>query len=285
MRKGYIKFAFLLPAVMWVLFFTIYPLVDSLRLSFFTYRLGMGVGEFVGFKNYLDLFKSPDFWNACRVMFIYVVVAVSIEMGLGLGFAWVFSREIKGKAFFRTVFTSPLFTTGVAVGYLGVTIFHETGGPVNYLLGFIGKQVPWLSSGSWAMVSIILLDVWRWTPFAFIILLAALQSVPEEMYEAASLDTSSELQIFRYISFPTILPAFTIALLLRLIEAFKQFGLIFSLTEGGPGRTTEIYCVLNYRTSIKYFDFGHGSAMAFLLLLVVMVIIIQFFGRMRKIYE
>jgi len=285
MRKNYMKFVFLLPAVVWVLTFTIYPLISALQLSFFTYRLGMGIGEFVGFGNYLDLFKSPDFWNSLRVMFIYVGTAVSIEIGLGLGLAWVFAREIKGKAFFRTVFTSPLFTTGVAVGYLGVTMFHETGGPINYLLGFIGKETQWLSTGNWAMVAIILLDVWRWTPFAFIILLAAFHSVPNEMYEAASLDTSSDFQVFRHITFPVILPAFTIVILLRLIEAFKQFGLVFSLTEGGPGRTTEIYCVLNYRTSIKYFDFGHGSAMAFLLLLIAMIVVIQFFGRMRKIYE
>jgi len=285
MRKGYMKFVFLLPAVVWVLIFTIYPLIDSLRLSFFTYRLGMGVGEFVGFQNFIDLFKSPDYWNAFRVMLIYVCVAVPVEMALGLGFAWVFARELKGKAVFRTIFTSPLFTTGVAVGYLGVTMFHETGGPINYFLSFFGTQVPWLSTGFWATVAILLLDIWRWTPFAFIVLLAAIQSVPEEMYEAASLDTASEFQIFRYITFPSILPAFTIALLLRLIEAFKQFGLVFSLTEGGPGRTTEIYCVLNYRTSIKYFDFGHGSAMAFLLLLIVMIVVVQFFGRMRKIYE
>jgi len=237
MRKNYMKFVFLLPAVVWVLTFTIYPLISALQLSFFTYRLGMGIGEFVGFGNYLDLFKSPDFWNSLRVMFIYVGTAVSIEIGLGLGLAWVFARD------------------------------------------------QWLSTGNWAMVAIILLDVWRWTPFAFIILLAAFHSVPNEMYEAASLDTSSDFQVFRHITFPVILPAFTIVILLRLIEAFKQFGLVFSLTEGGPGRTTEIYCVLNYRTSIKYFDFGHGSAMAFLLLLIAMIVVIQFFGRMRKIYE
>ncbi|MBA7496266.1 Melibiose/raffinose/stachyose import permease protein MelD [subsurface metagenome] len=284
MKRRPLQYFFILPAAVWVLVFTVYPLIYVVRISFSNYQLGTTDLFFVGFRNYLDNFKDATFWNSLRVTLLYVSIAVTAQVTLGLYFAWILNKNLKGSKIFRTIFTSPLFVAPVAVGYLGITIFYETGGPVNYFLSFLGVHVPWLSDRYFALVSVILLDIWEWTPFIFIILLAALQSIPEDINEAAHLDVSSNYQLFWYISLPLITPALVIAFLLKLIESFKLFGLPFALTAGGPANATEVYSILTYRKSMAYFDFSHGAALAIFLLFVVMVCVVQFFRIIRERY-
>ena len=157
--------------------------------------------------------------------------------------------------------------------------------PLNIFLSHFGIGVPWLSDPVWAKISIILLDIWIWTPFCFLVLLAGLRSISEEIYEAAYIDTNSELQIFRHITLPLLLPILGIVVVLRLVEAFKVFDIPYALTLGGPGISTEVYSILVYRTALKNFNFGYASALSFILLGIVMSIVIIFFKQMRKIYE
>lgn len=284
MKKNQIKFAFLLPAVVWVLAFTIFPLIYSVRLSFFSYRLGRGE-TFVGGRNFVQAFTYPRFWGSLQTTFSIVLVAVGIEILLGLLFAWHFNREVQGDKVFRTLITLPLFATPVAVGYLGITLFYETSGPINMILSLFNIHVPWLSHPFWAKVSVILLDVWIWTPFCFLVFLAGFHTISEEIYEAAYMDTNSELQIFRHITLPLLLPILGIVIALRLVEAFKVFDVPYSLLLGGPGTSTEVYPLLVYRTALKNFDFGSASALSLILLAIVMCIVIIFFRQLRKVYE
>jgi multiple sugar transport system permease protein len=274
-----IKYVFLLPAVIWILFFVVYPLLYALTVSFFEYRLGQGITKFVHFTNYIDTFKSEDFWNSFKVTLLFVGMAVSIEMVLGTFMAWLLNNKLKLTGFFHTVFTAPIFTTVVAIGYLGVTLFHQTSGPINY---FLGKELAWISHPVLALLAMVILDVWRWTPFVFIIVYAGLQSVPLNMYESAYLETKSDWKVFRFVLLPYLIPNLTIVLLLRLVRAFKVFGLSVSLTGGGPGTATEVYSLLAYKTAIKFFDFGHGSALAFIFLIFVMLVVTRLVGYMMK---
>jgi multiple sugar transport system permease protein len=280
-RSRVLKYAFLIPAVLWIVVFSLYPLASAIYYSLVQYALGQGVTAFVGLRNYLDNFQNPTFWHAAWVTVVYVAVAVAVEMAFGVALAWSMTKRVWGRPFFRALFTAPLFTMGVALGYLGVTLFDADTGPVNYFLGFIGLHPPWIVTAFWGLAAAIILDIWRWTPFVFLVALAALEGVPAEFYEAASLDTRAEWPVFFSVALPTIAPVLTIAFLLRLMEAFKVFGLPFALTSGGPGTSTQVYSAMVYLTTLQFFDFGHGSAMGIFFLVVVLIIVLRLFHVMR----
>jgi multiple sugar transport system permease protein len=166
----------------------------------------------------------------------------------------------------------------VAAGYLFFTIFYEEGGP----LGWTG--IPFLSDPGWALASIIIVDVWQWTPFCFLVFLAALQSIPDDAVEAARLDTNSSVAVWLHVVMPFLQPVIIIVLLLRLAEALKVFDVVASLTVGGPGNATQSVSYLAFRTGLRFFDVGYASALAYLLLAVMMVVVTFFFKRMRTVY-
>jgi len=278
------KILFVLPAAIWVLAFTIFPLFYSLGLSFFNIVLGVPP-QFVGLKNFLEAFRDYKTLHAVRVTLLFIIVAIPTELVSGMALALFFNQELPGRRYFRTLLTMPLFVTPAALGLLGITMFYEEGGPVNSLLGLFGIKIPWLSHPTWAMVAVLLLEIWQWTPFVFLIFLAGLQGLPGEVYESALLDTSSRWQIFRWITLPMLQPVIIITLLLRLIEAIKIFDIPYTLTAGGPGTATEVYSLFVYRTGMKFFNFGYASSLAYLLLLIMMVVVTFFFNRMREIYE
>jgi multiple sugar transport system permease protein len=307
------RFLFIGPAVIWVLAFTIFPLGYSLVMSFtklenrvevvrervamvdeagnpvlnargeprtrtVTNRTNISEWSWVGITNFTRIFQDGQVASAVRVTAIFVVVAVTVQIVLGMGLAVLFNRAIPGRPLLRSVMVLPIFTTPIAVGYLFFTIFYEEGGP----LGFTG--IPWLSSPGWALASVIIVDVWQWTPFAFLVFLAALQGVDEELLDAARIETESELRIFFGVVLPLLQPTIIIVLLLRLAEALKLFDIPFALTGGGPGIATQSYSFLAFRTGLRYFDVGYASAMAYCLLIVVMIIITLFFNRLRRQY-
>jgi multiple sugar transport system permease protein len=274
-----IKYVFLLPALIWTIAFVIYPLLNALSVSFFSYTLGRGRTAFVAFNNFVDVLTREDFWNSFRITVLFVACAVGAEMILGTFMAWLVSRDIKFQNTLRTIFTAPMFTTAVAIGYLGVTLLHQTGGPINF---FLGSEIAWISQPTTAFIAIVVLDIWRWTPFVFIIMLAGFQSIPMDMYENAYLETNSEWRILAKVVLPYLVPTLAIAFLFRMVRAFKVFGLPLSLTGGGPGDATEVYTILTYRVALEGFDFGHGSAMAFLFLIFVMVIVFRLVGQVMK---
>lgn len=279
------KSFFLVPAVIWIVAFTVFPLLYALRTSFYSFRFGQ-INQFVGLDNFARLFTDRNLHHGLQVTLIFVAVTVFVEMVLGFGLALFLNREMRGKNVLRAIMILPLFATPVAVGYLGITLYYERNGPVNaFVRALGGSDIPWLSDPGWALISVMILDIWQWTPFVFLVCLAALQGLPQDLYEAARVDGGSGRQVFRFITLPLMAPILWLILLLRLVEAFKVFDIPTSLTLGGPGRATEVYSLFTYRTALRFFDHGYAAAQGFLLLLIVMLIVSLLFGRIRGLYE
>jgi multiple sugar transport system permease protein len=285
-QRSRAKFLFVVPGMVWVLLFTIFPLLYSLRLSFFQARLGKPQ-TFIGLQNYIRAFSDYRFWNSVWITLFFVVCSVTITVLLGLGLALLFHRAMRGQRLFRSLFTMPLFTSAVALGYLGLTIFHEQIGAVNTVLRALGVVAlpAWLSAVWPARIAIVLVDMWQWTPFCFLVLLAGLQSLPDEIYEAAALDSSSAWDVFRWITLPLISPVLFTVTILRTVEAFKMLDIPFSMTSGGPGSATQTYSYYVYQVGLRNFNQGYASALAYILLIVMIGIASFFFRRMRHNYE
>ena len=280
-----VKFLFLLPASTWVLLFTVFPFLYGVRTSFYKVQIGRG-DKFIWFKNFVRFFKDYKIHNSVKVTLIFILVTVAVEIILGLLIALLFNQKVKGLKTYRTILLMPLFATPVAIGFLFLTIFYEEGGPINgVLIPLFDYKIPWLSHPTWSLISVMLVDIWQWTPFCFLVILAGLQSLPEEIYQAASLDYKPGWQLFRRITFPMLQPVLIIVLLLRLIEACKIFDIPSRLTRGGPGTSTMVYSLYTYLTGMKYFDLGYAAVQGFILLIVMMIIVTFFFKRMREIYE
>jgi len=285
-QRSRAKFLFVMPGIIWVLFFTIFPLLYSLRLSFFQARLGKKQ-TFIGLDNYIRAFGDYRFWNSVGITLFFVACDVTITVLLGLGLALLFNRAMRGQRIFRSLFIMPLFTSAVALGYLGLTIFHEQIGAVNTVLRALGVvNLPAWFSAVWpARIAIVLVDMWQWTPFCFLVLLAGLQSLPEEIYEAAALDSSSGWDVFRWVTLPLLSPVLFTVTILRLVEAFKILDIPFSMTNGGPGSATQTYSYYVYLVGLRNFNQGYASALAYILLIVMVMIASFFFRRMRQNYE
>ena len=196
--------------------FTFFPLISVIRFSFANYVLGEGITGYVGFANYIDVLTSDRFWHSILVTVVYVVVAVPIELVLGFLAAWLVNLHAPGTRTFRTIIGSPLFTLEVAIGYLGVTMFTDQGGLIAAPLDAIGIQIPWMSTASGGIAGAILLDVWRWTSFIFIIVLAGLAGISNDLYDAAVLDAKSHWQVMWHLAVPLAWPVTSIAVLLRM---------------------------------------------------------------------
>jgi len=279
------KYIFVLPGMIWILFFTVFPLIYSLGISFYAGRFGK-LDRFIGLQNYVKLFQDYRFWSALRVTVIFVGVSVTVIVVLGMILALILNRKMKSVRIFRMLFTMPLFTAPIALGYLGLMIFYEEHGPINSIVQALGfSKIPWLSNPVWAMVAVAIVNIWQWVPFAFIVLMAGLQSVPEEVYESARLDTSSALDIFRYITLPLIAPILFTVIILCTVESFKMFDIAFSLTDGGPGIATQTLTYYTYTTGMRNQNFGYASALSFILLAIVLTISTLFFRRYRDIYD
>jgi multiple sugar transport system permease protein len=311
---GKIRFLLLAPAVIWVLAFTVFPLGYSLYLAFYkieqkveikrekevildadgkpvlddngqprtknvVIKQQVNLATFIGLDNFKRMFNDPQVGEAIRVTLLFVLIAVPVELALGFLLAVLFNQHIFGRPVLRTIMILPIFATPLAVGYTFFTIFYEVGGPLAW------TGIPFLSNPSWALISVILVDVWQWTPFCFLVFLAALQGVPDELYEAARVDGASALDMLREVMLPLLVPTIIIVLLLRMAESLKLFDIPFSLTGGGPGVATQSFSLLAFRTGLRFFDLGYASAMAYALLIVVMIIVTLFFRRLRMNYD
>jgi multiple sugar transport system permease protein len=311
--KSRIRFLFLAPAVIWVLALTIFPLGYSLYLAFYKVEQKVEVtrkqepvldaagqpvldsqgrprtrnvvvkdqvttSTFVGLDNFARLVRDPQVREAIKVTLVFVLVAVPLQLTLGFLLALLFNRHIMGRSVLRAMMILPIFATPLAAGYVFFTIFYEAGGPLSW------TGIPWLSSPTWALFSVVLVDSWQWTPFCFLVFLAALQGIPDDLYEAARIDGASGFDLLSKVLLPLMVPTIVIVLLIRLAEAIKLFDIPFALTGGGPGVATQPYSMLAFRTGLRFFDVGYASAMAYGLLAVVMVLITLFFRRMRETY-
>lgn len=280
-RDNRVKLLLLVPAVLWVLVFTVFPLLYSLRLSLFNVKIG-SPDEFVGLGNYVHLFRDLRARSSALITLIFVGCGVAVQMGLGMTLALLFNRRLPLRGVLRTVMTMPLFATPIAVGFLFFTIFYEEGGLVN---GLLHLKVPWLSNPYWALASVTIVDIWQWTPFCFLIFLAVLQGIPADYYEAAMLETRSGWRLFRFLTLPLLQPTIILVLLLRITEAFKVFDIPFTLTTGGPGTATQVLSMYAYRVGMRFFNYGYSSAISVFMFVLVLAVITTLFRKIRQTYE
>lgn len=272
----YTKFYMLVPAIVYLILIGIFPLIFSFVLSFLNWDVAAGKPmTFAGLGNYIELFRDWRFRQTLLNTIIFVVSAISLEVIFGFGLALLLNRKLRGQTIFRVLFILPMMTTPVAAGYTWRMLYHVTNGPINHILGLLHLPImPWLSDGRTALMSIVITDVWQWTPFVFIILLAGLQSLPREPFEAAAVDGASRIQIFFYLTLPMISYILIITILLRLVEAFKIFDIIFVMTAGGPGITTESSTMYAKIVGLSQYRLGYGAAIAYVLLILSIIFFI-----------
>ena len=226
-------------------------------------------------ENYVKLLSDELFWNSLKVTFIFVVSTVFLHHVIGMIVALALNAEIRAKRFFRLIAILPWTVPDVISGLIWRFMYNPTSGIINNLLirsGITERYIEWLASPNLVLPSIIFADVWRGYPFVMIILLAGLQAIPREQYEAARVDGASRIQEFIHITVPNLLRIIVIALALDTIWQFRRFGLIYNMTLGGPGHTSEILSLYIYKHYFKYFNFEYASAMA-VVMAVIMIII------------
>jgi multiple sugar transport system permease protein len=251
----------------------LYPIGYGIRQSFLNFRFGHAVGS-VGFDNYRQLFSDPAFGQALWVTLKFVVLAVTIETVLGLGLALLVANELPFTRIARLVLIVPMIVTPIVVGIVFRLIYASDVGLLTTLRTdiFGSGQVFILDKGWSAFLGLVALDVWEWTPLMFLILLAGIQSLPVEPFEAARVDGAGDWRVFLDQTLPMLRPVLAVAIALRTIDAFTTFDQVFVLTKGGPGTSTQLISIYGYNTAFKFTEFGYGTAMLLAVALVVLAL-------------
>ena len=279
-------YMFLAPAAVIMAIALLYPLGYMVWGSFRDWSPSQTIGEaeFVGLKNYITLWNDPNFHESLGVTLKFAFFVVTFEMVIGVGLALLLDRNIRGMSILRTLFILPMMIAPVVVGLMWRYMYHPTVGTFNRSLENIGlSSVDWL--GQHALMSIIIADIWQWTPFIFILSLAALQSLPRSALEAARIDGATGWQQIVHIKLPLMMPVLIVTALLRLIDAFKVLEVILVMTEGGPGLSTEILALRISRTATEFRELGVAAAMSnYLLMLLLLLTVAMFaFNRLQEI--
>lgn len=260
------------PCLLFLLLVGLYPTVYVFALAFSRYQPG-GTLEFVGLLNFARALQSPRFWNGLYVTGWFAILSVAIQLVFGfiMGLALQQVRA-RIRQIVTTLFLIPMMITPAIVAVLWRLIYHPRFGPLNYVLTLMGIQGPtWVSSPIWALPALVVADIWQWTPFMTILLLAGLQSLSQEVFEAAHVDGATPWRAFLDMTLPLMKPFIFLAVFLRVIDAFKLFDLVFVLSRGGPGDLTESIAYYTYVTGFKYFDLGLAAALSVLQLIVIII--------------
>ena len=261
------------PAMIVLIFFGLVPLFYAIYLAFHHVDLiSGGIGSFVGLNNFRDALNNDVFWSATGRTLIFTIAAVGIEMVLGISLAFLINQMKWFKGIIRALFLLSLACAPAAVGLVWRYLYDPDFGVYTALLKMVGITAPnWLGDPNTAMPAIIAFDVWQWTPFVLLVVLAGLQSLPKEPFEAAELDGASNWMVLRRLTFPMLSPVLTLIFILRTIDAIKLYDAVITMTRGGPGIATETVTYFLYRVGLKYFRLDQASAMALLVLFAVVV--------------
>ncbi|WP_296494548.1 sugar ABC transporter permease [Rhodoferax sp.] len=268
-----LRILFPLPAILFIGMMMVFPILYTLYLSFTNWNLTSGAEpSFVGFDSYLRVFSEPRFLHAVGRTFTFTLSAVAIEVVLGVAIALILNRAFVGKGFAKLLLLLPLVATPVAVGIVFNLFYDPTIGLLNFVLNALGlPQGRWISNENTVIASLVMVDVWQWTPMITLIVLAGLAGLPEEPVEAARVDGASEWQILRYVTIPMVMPVILTAMILRLIDALKTFDIIFAMTGGGPGYASETLNIMGFKYSFEYFRMGQSSVILVALFVVVLL--------------
>ncbi len=269
------RWILLMPAVIVVVLLLAVPVLWTLYAAFtdlHLFRIGVPT-SFVGFKNFQKLLTNASFWRTVQNTVVFMLGVVPAQLLIGMLVALCLDNITWGRKFFRTWFLMPLMISPVVVSFVvGRMLFAEDIGPINEMLRWLGFDgVPWFSHPTWAMVTLIIVDVWQGSSFMILMLMAGLQGVPPDLHEAARVDGANSWQSFWRITVPLLLPILVTALLIRVIDAFKVADTVMVLTGGGPGQATETVTVAIYRAGVKGGDLAFGSSQAYFLLVIMLL--------------
>ncbi len=269
------------PAVAVLLGITIFPLLYVLRLTVVSWELTTGFpAQFVGLQNFVRALTDPRFWNAMKNTGTLVVAGVGLQAVLGTGLALELNRIRRSRTLLMSLLLIPTMIAPVIAGFQFRMIYHDQFGPLNYLFEVITggrfRGYAWLASPPVALWAVMWTDVWQWTPFMAVLVLAGLQAIPSELLEAAEVDGATGSQTVWRVVLPILLPVITIGTLIRLMDTFKLFDIVYQLTGGGPGNVTETIAYYTYLQGFKFFSLGYTAAMAFLQLIVITIVAQRF---------
>ena len=282
LEQGYMGFILVLPWLIGFCIFKLYPFVSSLIYSFTDYDLFKGVQNVVGFQNYIDAFTKAKNVKALKVTFTYAFMTVPLKLIFALFIAYILNFKIKGVGLFRTAYYVPSILGGsVAIAVLWKALFKNDG-VVNTILTMLGfESINFLADKNWALFIICLLRVWQFGS-AMVLFLAALKGVPEDLYEAASIDGATKGRQFLSITIPLISPVIFYNLVTQLVQAFQEFNGPYIITNGGPRNATTLISVIVYNTAFKDYKVGMSSAMAWVMFVIVMILTIIAFVSQKK---
>lgn len=274
--KKWAHLIYLVPAIAIMVIVVLYPLLNALYVSFHQWDLATGGRMFfIGWQNYRETIQDAYFWSANGRALLFVLIVVPMELILGTIIAILLNNDIKGQRFFRLIFIVPMMITPIIVALLWKIIYDAQFGLLNYLLSLLGipPQV-WLGDPQLALFAVAILDIWQNTPFIILLVLAGLQTIPLEIYQAALVDGAGKWQRFRFITLPHLQKTLLLGAIFRVVDSFRIFDTIFGLTRGGPGRATEVISIYTYKTGFSLFKLGLSASQSFMLLLLTLLVAI-----------
>lgn len=274
-REGY-KYGYTLPAMLFVVVMIIFPIIYTVRISFYNWTMSALVPpEWVGLRNYAALLADERFWKSVYHTVYFSFSALVLEVVLGVAIAILISRKMRFANLVKALFLLPMVATPVAVGLVWMLILEPSIGIANKMLAFANMPVlKWLASPSQVIPSLIIVDVWEWTPMVALIVMAGLTTLPSEPYEAAEVDGASGWQKFIYITLPLLKQTILVAAILRFIDVFKAFDIIYVMTQGGPNMASETLAIFGYLTGFQYYELGMASSIIVIFLALMLLLIL-----------
>ncbi|WP_248929353.1 carbohydrate ABC transporter permease [Paenibacillus hamazuiensis] len=279
-----IKWIFSLPAVIFILVMVAFPIAYTVRISLYEWSMSASTPpKWVGLGNYAGLLTGDRFWASVGRTFFHTGVSIVIETILGILIAVLVSRKFKGQKTTKTLLMLPMVATPVSISLVWLLIYEPSIGLANQILKALSlKPLPWLGSVDLVLPSLILVDVWQWTPMIVLIVVAGLTTLPTDPYESASVDGATAAQKFFHITLPLLMPTILTAVILRLIDLLKTFDTIYATTQGGPNYASETLNIMVFNEAFTYFKFGSASALMMLFFLLIMVVIIALIALKKR---
>ena len=272
-----------LPTVILLALIVIFPMIFSLSVSVLSYDIRMPEHPFTGLGNWINLLKNSDFFNAVRVTGTMIAAELFFELGLGLVLSLLLLQLPNSRKIFQPILLVPMMVMPVVVGYMGRLVFEVRSGPVNYFLNLLGLEgLQWHASPDLALITILILSIWRWTPFVMATLLAGLLSLPQEPYQSAQVDGASPWQIFTRLTIPMLKPVITLVVVMRTLEILQAFDIMYVLTMGGPGSRTTTISLYTYLLGFRYWDIGQAAAAAWLIMIPLSILVTFFVKLMQR---
>jgi len=269
-RKALFAYAIILPTIVIIVLFRFLPMLQAFYISLHEYDL-IRPPQFTGLHNFIDLVQDPLFLQSARISVVYVVFSCVPVWVLALALAVLFNREIRAKNFFRSAVFMPVVMPAVVNAVVWTFMYHQDG-VVNTILDWFGiDPIPWLRSSKWALWAVILIGIWRATPYYMVIFLAGLQAIPQRYYEAAQIDGASSWNQFRHITLPLLKPTTLLVMVMSVIVAMKVFAVPLIMTGGGPADATRVLPLFIYQTAFEFFKMGRAAAMSVFLFAAMMI--------------